>query len=215
MPSLSHIIERLRNISPSSTRGAGIFVDKIATNHLIYDTIFAAASPASILCLARTCKVAHIAMRDYFTRTFNINRHLTRFFDDPLAFRSLQARTGTLISGSSALQFFERTVYETSDLDLYTPLLFRKDVGRWLLAQGYHYTPNSIQNPDFEVASNEDHVDVHEFGYPTDDNRMRGVAAVFTFHKPSPVQADKRLQVQVIVGCRSPMEVILYFHSSP
>lgn len=42
---------------------------------------------------------------------FDINRCLSRFFTSPSAFRSLQARTGTLISGSIALQFLDRVRY--------------------------------------------------------------------------------------------------------
>lgn len=210
----SDTLERLQDISLSSTSDANVFANMIVTNDLIYDIIFAAASPGSILCLARTCRAAHASMRDYFTRTFNINKHLTRFFDDPLAFRSLQARTTTLISGSSALQFFDRTIYEDSDLDLYVPLLYRKDVGSWLLAQGYQYIPNSVQNPDFGAASDENNIDNLNRIYVGPDSRMRGVAAVFTFHKSSPVMPDKKLQVQVIVAKRSPIAAILHFHSS-
>ena len=208
--------KQLQAISPSPTRSgdANVFADMIATNYLIYDIIFAATSPSSILRLSRTCRVALAATRDYFTRAFNINKHLTRFFDDPLAFRSLQARTTTLISGSFALQFFDRTVYEDSDLDLYVPLRHRQDVGHWLLAEGYQYSPNSVQNPDFDVASDENHLQNVGPAYVGPDARMIGVAAVFTFHKPSPVSPDKKLQVQVIVAKRSPIEVILRFHSS-
>ena len=42
-----------------------------------------------------------------------------RYFADPAAFRELQLRTGLIISGSTALQFLDRTTYEGADLDIY------------------------------------------------------------------------------------------------
>ena len=207
-------LEQLQNISLSSTRDANVFASMIITNDLIYDTIFAAASPGSILCLARTCQAAHAAMRDYFARAFNINKHLTRFFDDPLAFRSLQARTTTLIAGSSALQFFDRTVYEGSGLNLYVPLEYCKDVGNWMLAHGYQYIPNSAQDPGFDVASDENHINALRLIRVGNESRFRGIATLFRFHRPSPVASDKKLKVQVVVARRSPIEVILRSCSS-
>ena len=43
---------------------------------------------------------------------------------------------------------------------------------------------------------------------------MKGVAGVFTFTKTSDVDPEHELKVQMIVACRTPMEVILRFHSS-
>ncbi|KAI0083366.1 hypothetical protein BDY19DRAFT_702552 [Irpex rosettiformis] len=207
----SSIVQLLQNLSLSPP-SRDVFATQIISNYILYDLIFAGSSPGSILRVARTCHAAHLAMRDYFSRTFNINKHLSRFFDDPLAFRSLQARTSSLISGSSALQFLDRTEYADSDLDLYTASIHRQEIGRWLLAHGYRFTPNSVQDPDFEVASDEDHLLV--FGDPDNNYRMKGITAVFTFHKPCPVRPGEERQVQVIVATRSPMEVVLRFHST-
>ena len=57
---------------------------------------------------------------------------LSRYFHHPETFRHLQATTGTVISGSSALQFFDRSYYAKSDLDLYVPLAWRAKVGQYL-----------------------------------------------------------------------------------
>lgn len=80
-------------------------------NHVIYRAILQYCSPLTLLRFKRTCRLASAAVEDYMKLAFNINRCLARFFDDPVAFRSLQARTGTVISGSAALQFFDRTLY--------------------------------------------------------------------------------------------------------
>jgi hypothetical protein len=45
---------------------------------------------------------------DWLPAGYNIEHHFGRYFDDPLSFRVLQAQTGTIVSGSNALQFFER-----------------------------------------------------------------------------------------------------------
>ena len=79
-----------------------------------------------------------IAVKDFERRAYNVNKHLARFFSDPLSFRSLIAKTRMVISGSFALQFFDRTRYPGSDLDLYA---HRDDgvheIGKFLLAEGY------------------------------------------------------------------------------
>ncbi len=49
---------------------------------------------------------------------WNVNNRLSRFFRNPLAFRSSLRRSDALISGSFALQFFERVTWPESDLDI-------------------------------------------------------------------------------------------------
>ncbi|EIW61531.1 uncharacterized protein TRAVEDRAFT_27113 [Trametes versicolor FP-101664 SS1] len=142
----------------------------------------------------------------------------------------MQARTGTLVSGSSALQFFDRTLYPESDLDLYVHARHRREVGRWLVEEGYAFAPTEHQDPRFEVEV------VH--GMTTREDgiySMPGVAAILTFTKPAPrlgaqrvvaeeseeeleVQLEEReprpLKVQIIVAKNTPMEAILAFHST-
>jgi hypothetical protein len=91
----------------------------IFSRHTIYDAVFSQSDILSIVRFQRICRQAQSAVKDYLARAFNIDRHLSRFFDNPKAFRKLQAETATAISGSSALQFFQRTFYPESDLDLY------------------------------------------------------------------------------------------------
>lgn len=66
-------------------------------------------------------------------RAFNLDKLLSRFFSPPeiLRFRELQCSTGMLISGSTALKFFERVVYPDSDLDLYIEHRFSRQVADW------------------------------------------------------------------------------------
>ncbi|KAI0650881.1 hypothetical protein C8Q79DRAFT_411333 [Trametes meyenii] len=218
-----------------------LFADRILHIELIYEPIFDASSAATLLRLARTCRAGRHAIAAYIRSAFDVNRLLARFFPSPTApcssvcssshthseiydraraFRTLQARTGTLISGSTALQFFDRTVYPESDLDLYVHMRHRREVGRWLLEEGYQFAPSQYQDPRFEIEV------VH--GMSTGANgiyRMPGVSAVLTFTKPVPrkeidipdvveEQEESMLKVQVIVAKNTPMEAILAFHST-
>ncbi|KAI0832865.1 hypothetical protein BC628DRAFT_1309080, partial [Trametes gibbosa] len=150
----------------------------------------------------------------------------------------LQARTGTLVSGSCALQFFARTRYPDSDLDLYVHMRHRREVGRWLLQEGYAYAPAPHQHAQFELEV------VHGMS-PRKHGiySMPGVAGILTFKRPAPerprtgleypedvqeegegegeegpeedaVPAERVLKVQIIVTKNTPMEAILAFHST-
>ncbi|KAI0355447.1 hypothetical protein OH77DRAFT_1424945 [Trametes cingulata] len=236
-----------------------LFVERILHIELIYEPIFDASSAATLLRLARTCRTAHHAVAAYTLVAFDVDRLLSRFFPSPSsplstppcssacptppphthteqhararAFRSLQARTGTLVSGSCALQFFARTVYPESDLDLYVHMRHRREVGRWLLREGYTFVPTAFQDERFEVEV------VHGMAQGAHGiYRMPGVAGILTFMRPAPreirppsayvdveeeevegepqQQQQRMLKVQVIVAKNTPMEAILAFHST-
>lgn len=186
------------------------FLYKIFTNDLLYSLIYDASSAKSLVCLLRTCQAVRATVQEYIQRVFRIDPLLSRYFTDVLAFRYLQACTGTVISGSTALQFFDRSFYPGSDLDLYVPMTGRVRVGRFLLKEGYKFVPNPIQKstPNFDDAIMGRRVLTNKAFY----GDFKGIASVFNFEK----QPDhgKRLRVQIIVAVRSPMEVILCFHSS-
>ncbi|OTA69596.1 hypothetical protein K449DRAFT_429059 [Hypoxylon sp. EC38] len=68
-----------------------------------------------VLNLARaSMAIRHNIMDNYW----NINSKLARFIRDPTRFRSQLGHSDALISGSFALQFFERTTWLDSDLDI-------------------------------------------------------------------------------------------------
>ena len=183
----------------------------------VYDILFACLSPRSLVQLALTCRAAYLAVAEFKARAFNVNRHFSRYFTDPIAFRSLQARTNTLVSGSNALQFLDRTFYPEADLDLYTHPGHSFEVAQFLVeAQGYRYAPRVRQQQDWKVATKR-HWDgtarrvtapgdsLH--GYP-----MTGFNAVWTFEKTGDKQES--LKVQIIEASSSPLECILGFHCS-
>ncbi|TDL21090.1 hypothetical protein BD410DRAFT_790140 [Rickenella mellea] len=119
------------------------------------DVLFAHAPPATMYRIGRTCWMARRAVQDYSRRAFNINRHLRRFFHDPVGFRSLQAQTGTLIWGAFAYRFFARTLCDETHLDLLVSPQHALEVGRWVIesgGKGYHFKPTLGQHRHFDVA---------------------------------------------------------------
>ena len=185
-----------------------LFLERIVSNDLIYDLIFNASTAKSLARLLQTCRALRISITDYFSRGFNITTRLAHYFPDPQTFHHLQASTGTIISGSTALQFFDRTYYHDSDLDLYVPLVWRARVGHYLLDQGYTFAPNPRQKSHFDDAVQEERVLSNKAFY----GNFKGIASVFNFKKCT--SRNETLKVQVIVAARSPMEIILRFHSS-
>jgi hypothetical protein len=70
----------------------------------------------SVLALSSTSSAIRTSIRE---NEWNINRKLKRFVKELVAFRTLLGRHNGLISGSFALQFFERVTFKCSGLDLF------------------------------------------------------------------------------------------------
>ena len=173
----------------------------------VSDTLFSYLTPASLIRTALTCRAAKLAVATYMQGAFDINKHLSRFFPDPVAFRSLQARTGSLISGSNALQFLNRTVYKKSDVDLYVPQWNAKVMVEFLHSLGYEYCP-SPELPDLQAALELDSPPAQSSSI----YELRGVIAVLRFLNPT-LSKDGPLEVQVMTT-KVPVECVLHFHSS-
>ncbi|TCD68648.1 hypothetical protein EIP91_010303 [Steccherinum ochraceum] len=138
--------------SALTTPGPDDFVEQIISNNVIHDCLFSYVTPLELFRLARTCRIAYGVVRFYVKRTFNVNRLLSRFFQDPVAFRSLQARTGMIFAGSIALQFFDRSFYPGSDLDVYLMREAMVEVTAWLVDVGYEFEPFPEQPPILQDA---------------------------------------------------------------
>ena len=106
----------------------------------VYNRINSMIPPHSSIMLSQTCHATNNTRASFTRHTFNINRHLRCFFQNPLEFHTIQAETGTIISGSSALQFFNREIFEDSGLDLYLHPGHLERIGTWLMkSEGYIY----------------------------------------------------------------------------
>ena len=69
---------------------------------------------------------------------WNIDKYLHRFVSDPKKFRSQLGAYDALVSGSLALQFFERVVWPDSDLDVFINVKNVEAFSRYLVTEeGY------------------------------------------------------------------------------
>lgn len=72
-----------------------------------------------ILTLSRISRTLKRNVSSLLKPTWDINRKLSRFVDDPIAFRAQMCQDEAIISGSFALQFFDGIIWQESDLDVY------------------------------------------------------------------------------------------------
>ena len=211
------------NPAKSRTRQPGAAED-IFIRPPIFELIFSSLSPVDLVRFARTCRLASNAISLFSERAYNINKHLLRFFSNPIGFRSLQAKTGTLISGSNALQFLDRAFYPESDLDIYTHPGHTREVGSWLIHQeGYTFMPDEEQEDFGSLDWSFESWNAWETTHPRTDivwedmhvqkYRISGLSDIYRFQKPSP-SGGEPLQVQIMAAEHTPLQCILGFHSS-
>ncbi|KAF9474977.1 hypothetical protein BDN70DRAFT_884255 [Pholiota conissans] len=187
------------------------------TDDIILDDL----SASELFKYGRTCKTIHAIVQSYIPRKFQVHKLLARYFtqEEIDHFRYLQAITGMLISGSTALQFFDRVEYPDSDLDLYLEHGYREEVGRWLLDIGYKYVARAtsatgrrrtFQNDlSLEPDSTPERMLTQRQFIETGNGYLEDAQCVFSFEKDNPYR-----KVQMITSINSPLERILYFHST-
>ncbi|EIW78038.1 hypothetical protein CONPUDRAFT_168000 [Coniophora puteana RWD-64-598 SS2] len=186
----------------------------------IYETILSELSPRQLIRTSWACQTAHDAVQAFIHHEYDVNRHLSRYFSDPLAFRSLQARTGTLISGSNALQFLDRSLYPEADLDVYTHSGHTLEVLDWLTEKaGYRFAPPE-DRPTSSFHDIAGWSPAHRFtsqtSKPSGDYggvKLRGLAHVFHYIKDSK-DGGEPLRIQVMESEVNPLGTVLFFHST-
>lgn len=95
-------------------------------------------SIADLISLTRTCRALSGLYRDLIPSQWNIDKLLMRFLDNPKSFRGLMAKHDVLISGSLAIQFFQRFAWPSSDMDVYVTPEGAPVLERYLCeAEGY------------------------------------------------------------------------------
>lgn len=91
---------------------------------------------ADTLALTRACKELHAELPAVLkVTTYNINRHLKKFFEDPVGFRTTQGRCGALIGGAFPFQFFQGSNNTTDRL--YIVVEDDYLLSHYLLREGY------------------------------------------------------------------------------
>ncbi|KAL0072165.1 hypothetical protein AAF712_001088 [Marasmius tenuissimus] len=169
------------------------------------DAIFDKLSITDLAHFARTCKLAKTETERYYQSGFSVNKLLLPYFtyDEIQDFRMVQAYTGALISGSTALQYFERTRYKDSDLDVYVEYRHAKVLADFLESAGYIFKPKESQRQDLTLASAlEGTDDENECEYGPG---LKGIQGIFSLTKGE-------RNIQIITAKDSTMEVIFNFH---
>ncbi|KAJ3781652.1 hypothetical protein GGU10DRAFT_299274 [Lentinula aff. detonsa] len=155
-------------------------------------------------------KEAYDAVCSFNRQAYRIEHILSPYFneDEVNAFRLVQLKTDTLISGSSALQFFDLSVFADSDLDLYIVRDWDKVtlVAGFLTSAGYDYAPSADQPQSFQQAF-EVGRSPGDDDYSSDEGYTSSIWGVYSFIRGS----DKK-KIQIITCEKNIIQVILGFH---
>ncbi|KAF7341848.1 hypothetical protein MSAN_02040300 [Mycena sanguinolenta] len=166
-----------------------------------HDALFSLIPTRDLVQLSQTSSRIHARVNDV---CFNITRLLCRFFGDSdgvAQFRQMQRSTGTLVSGSTALQFLNRLTWRDTDLDVYVTRGSAPAAACFIVDHGYSFQSRKSQNPYID-----DQLDASA-SYRTPSYLGRGIADVLDFHK-----GDNK--IQLIVASTDPMETIMSFHTT-
>jgi len=116
----------------------------------IFERLCAYMPIAGIIYLTQTCKaLSHLYQTLLGLQQWNVDRDLLRFVEDPRRFRTQLGKCDGLISGSFALQFFERVYWEGSDLDIF--------VEDRIEAQKFEHYLSNVEN--YELSKESSHND--------------------------------------------------------
>ncbi|KAF5870909.1 uncharacterized protein Bfra_009464 [Botrytis fragariae] len=170
----------------------------------IFDNICAHLDPNDILFFRLTTKQLASSFTSLFKTQWNINRQLTRFVKNPVGFRSKLAKHDALISGSFALQFFERRFWLDSDLDIYVQ------------------DANNFRNPEQIGEYLVKHESYRLQGSKTEANgglmnhvgQLKYISQIESYLRTSSTK-EKPIQIQIIYTTNIPFQAIIKgFHTS-
>ncbi|MCJ1309699.1 hypothetical protein MMC25_003359 [Agyrium rufum] len=161
--------------------------------YLILSEVCQCLPIGDIISLSRTSKALSHIYQSLLQTQFQIDPQLRRFFDDPTAFRSRLAKHNALISGSFALQFFERAVWTDSDLDLffeYSEAVVEDFMAFLTDTEKYDYTGMSLVHSEVE--------------YP-----IKGLVAIYRFKKQPTDKYPWTRRIELITTEGAPLNHII------
>ncbi|PFH52500.1 hypothetical protein AMATHDRAFT_189741 [Amanita thiersii Skay4041] len=169
---------------------------------VLFCRIFHWTCPVDLIHYSWTCKSAYAAVQSYNELAFDLNKHLSKYFseDEVILLRHVLGLTGALISGSTALQLFERVNYPESDLDIYVPEVYRGFVPECLRDIGYRLSGRPQILGNFQ--------DQADAGLASSESHQRGILGVYDMKK------KQCGTIQLISVNDVPIKVILSFHST-
>ncbi|THU90470.1 hypothetical protein K435DRAFT_601980, partial [Dendrothele bispora CBS 962.96] len=160
-------------------------------------------SPRDIVAFSLSSRHNYDEAQSYNRHAYSIDNLLSpRYFtiEETIMFRTVQALTGAVISGSTALQLFARVRWRESDLDVYVQHSTGYLMAIFFITIGYSFQPTARQGASISDAYDQFHLDeVYDDG--------RGFACVLNFQRGTS-------KVQLVTAKYSPFDVILNFHST-
>ncbi|PPQ96722.1 hypothetical protein CVT26_010275 [Gymnopilus dilepis] len=174
---------------------------------------FAELDIDAIISLSKTSSALHSAYTFYAKEAWDPTKRFASWFKNPAAFRRLLSRTNSVISGSFALQFFDRSYYPTGDMDIYLRVAGADEVCRWLTRQDYTYVR---QNKTYPHVISRDRVHFDR-AVRNLSSSVSPLLAVYNFERKLELSKTESIvrHVQVIVVDTDPIEHILFdFHST-
>ena len=175
--------------------------------------LFAELDLLSLIRISRTSTCLHSMYLCYRDSAWEPTALYRRWFLQPTSFRRLLRKTNAIVSGSFALQFFDRSYYPESDMDIYLRCAGAMDVCRWLVGQGYRYVKADHEYGQVPLK-HQGHIQKAVKNSSSIDRPLLGV---YNFKKLLGSSAGyiEILLVQVIVVDTDPIEHVLFgFHSS-
>ncbi|PPQ97600.1 LOW QUALITY PROTEIN: hypothetical protein CVT26_002399 [Gymnopilus dilepis] len=169
------------------------------------------ADVLSLVSLSRTSKTLHAIYRWFAEKAWDPNWRYRQYFAHVHAFRRLLRRCDALVSGSFALQYFERKRYINSDMDIYLRTGGVIEMCDWLKKEGYRCTDRGAA---YGQASRTQHVIRAVTSRGPEHGPLLGV---YSFQRMvATIEGHVEvMKIQLIVVDTSPIEHILFeFHSS-
>ena len=168
----------------------------------LWNNVFDLLLIQDILSLGWTSMRMKVLKEAYCRFSFSLRRVIMPFFNvdsNIIDFANMMEQTNAVISGSTALQFFERTIYPNSDLDPYFEV---KHVKLWkTLVVEFGYKLLLMK----DKTSTESVIKHEKVGYPS----FEEIETLESFQRKV---TKKVIQLMGMKG--SPIQAILDFHSS-
>ncbi|KAJ7186929.1 hypothetical protein C8R46DRAFT_1024899 [Mycena filopes] len=172
------------------------------------------ALPEIISC-DRVSVVLHNIVRYYKSIVWDPDSFFKPWFiDSPITFRKVLDNCGAVVSGSQITQFFDRTRYNGSDMDIFLRIGGLQTMAQWLLTQGYSYKPEL--GPDEYTAFHLNLLRLSSRMVAERNSMDEAIKGVFNYCRYITSATVVYVQkVQLVVVDTNPVDHIIFdFHSS-
>ena len=118
--------------------------------HLIF-RVLSFCSIEQLLALQSASWITRCLARFYTGRVWNFESRFSLWFSDPRIFQNMLYQCHGVVSGSQALQFFDRTYYPDSDMDIYVHHSQVAKLSSWVIREGYALQSGSARQDIVQI----------------------------------------------------------------